>query len=66
MGAYERPKSDSCPGDFDENGSVDIMDLLSLLAQFGSCSSCIEDMDGDGDVDITDLLSLLSLWGDCT
>ena len=52
------------PGDLDEDGDVDINDLMSLIAAFGStCSSCPEDLDGDGDVDINDLMILLGNFG---
>ena len=52
------------PGDIDGDGDVDINDLMSLIAAYGStCSGCPEDVDGDGDVDINDLMILLGNYG---
>jgi thiol-disulfide isomerase/thioredoxin len=53
-----------CPADFDGNGSVDVMDLLTLLGAWGS-SNETEDLNGDGIVNVMDLLMLLAAWGDC-
>lgn len=53
-----------CAGDCgDENGSVDIVDLLALLAEWDGPGAC--DLDGSGAVDINDLLDLLAGWGPC-
>ena len=52
------------PGDLDGDGDVDVDDLMSLIASYGSsCSGCPEDIDGDGDVDVDDLMILLSNYG---
>ena len=52
--------------DFDQSGSVNIIDLLRLLAEWGPCPPpCDMDLDFSGDVNITDLLTLLGDWGDC-
>lgn len=53
------------PGDVDENGRIDITDLLLLLAAWGGCddcTSCPADADDDCAVGITDLLALLANW----
>lgn len=55
-------------GDLDGNGTVDVSDLLTLLAGWGPCPdpcgpSCTADLDGDCQVGVTDLLSLLANWG---
>lgn len=50
-----------CGNDFD--GNVGIVDLLELLAQWGTPGSC--DFDGCGVVGITDFLELLANWGPC-
>lgn len=53
-------------GDLDGNGCVDIGDLATLLANFGTNSGATPeqgDTDGDGDVDLTDLAALLSNFG---
>ena len=51
------------PADFNCDGSVGILDLRSLLAQWGPCDGCLQDLDGDGQVGIFDLLTLLAQWG---
>ena len=53
-----------CYGDFDNNGTVNIEDVLALLAAWGPCD-CLFDMDLDGFVSVEDLLVLLANWGDC-
>ena len=54
-----------CEGDFDDNGSVDVNDILSLIAAFGACQDCVEDLDANGAVDVNDLLTLISSYGPC-
>lgn len=59
---------DECAADFDGDGIVDVLDLLNLLAAWGSCSDgspCPQDLDQNGLVDIFDLLQLLGSWGAC-
>jgi hypothetical protein len=52
-----------CTGDFDASGSVNVDDLLSLLAAYQLNSD--GDCDDDGDTDVDDLLILISAWGPC-
>ena len=54
-----------CLWDFDANGTVGLSDLLSLLANWGSCEDCSADFDGNGTVGLSDLLVLLANWGPC-
>ncbi len=63
---------DTCPSpcagssDLNCDGTVDVSDLLILLAAWGSCddaSNCPADLDGNGVVDVSDLLILLANWG---
>ncbi len=54
-----------CPWDLDAGGSVGILDLLALLAAWGSDPGGPPDFDGDGNVGILDLLTLLANWGRC-
>lgn len=50
--------------DLNQDGSVDVSDLLLLLAAWGSCPRpCSADLNGDGVVDVSDLLILLANWG---
>ncbi len=54
-----------CPWDLDGTGSVGILDLLALLAAWGTDPGGPPDFDGDGTVGILDLLTLLANWGPC-
>ena len=52
-----------CIGDFDGNGSVDVNDLLILLAAYQINND--GDCDGDADTDVDDVLILIQNWGIC-
>ncbi len=52
-----------CPADITGDGTVDVLDLLEVLAQWGSSGSA--DVTGDGTVDVLDLLEILGAWGPC-
>ena len=54
-----------CPADLDGDGTVGILDLLALLAAWGTNPGGPPDFDGDGTVGILDLLTLLAKWGPC-
>jgi hypothetical protein len=58
---------DGCPADCDEDGiddgNVNLVDFLSLLAQWGGAGSC--DIDENGFVNVQDFLKLLARWGPC-
>ena len=58
-------------GDINDDGSVDVLDLLELIAAWGSCDllppgdgsdDCDPDLNGDGNVDVEDLLELIAQW----
>jgi hypothetical protein len=54
------------PGDLNNDGVVNVSDLLILLGQWGLCpqeSDCPADLNGDGVVNVSDLLILLGNWG---
>ena len=53
-------------GDIDYDGDVDLADLATLLANYGTTTGADYgdgDLDEDGDVDLTDLAALLSVYG---
>ena len=54
-----------CEGDFNDDATVNIADLLELIAAWGVCGSCDEDLDNTGEVDVQDLLILIAAWGPC-
>ena len=56
---------DVCIADINGDGTVNVTDLLQVIASFGQCPNCIEDMDGDGFVGIFEILTLLDTWGPC-
>ena len=54
-----------CPADCTNgDGSVNVTDLLALLAAWGQVGSAC-DIAGDTSVNVTDLLALLAAWGPC-
>ncbi len=54
---------DNPMGDLDFDCSVNVIDLLMLLATWGPCLECGSDLNDDGLVDVTDLVALLDNWG---
>ena len=54
-----------CVGDTNTDGSVNVTDLLALLAAWGSNPGHVADFNDDGNVNVTDLLALLAAWGTC-
>ena len=62
---FDAAAAGKCPWDLNGNGSVGILDLLALLAAWGTDPGGPPDFDGDGTVGILDLLTLLANWGPC-
>ena len=59
-----------CIGDTNTDGSVNVTDLLALLAGWGPNPGHPGDITGPGDVpdgtvNVIDLLALLAAWGAC-
>jgi hypothetical protein len=57
---FSDPDVVDLPGDINGDGSVNVDDLLNLLADYGTCTGCSSDLDGDLDTDVDDLLELLN------
>lgn len=53
-----------CEDDINADGTVNVEDLLSVIANWGACV-CIEDINGDALVDVNDLLLVIQDWGTC-
>ena len=53
-----------CPPDVNGDLTVDVLDLLMVLAAWGATSGP-EDINGDGIVNVLDLLEVLAAWGPC-
>ena len=57
-----------CPGDFDSDGFVNVIDVLGLIGDWGSCppqSPCPGDFNDDDSVNVSDLLVVIDNWGPC-
>lgn len=58
--------AESCPADTNGDNSVNVTDLLAMLATWGPCPPpCPPDINQDGSVNVTDLLAILGAWGAC-
>lgn len=55
---------DTCPADIDGSGSVDVADVLAVIADWGDDDSDA-DVNDDGTVDVNDLLAVIGAWGAC-
>ncbi|MHC4767397.1 MAG: hypothetical protein ACYTEI_01640 [Planctomycetota bacterium] len=58
----------ACPGDFNPDGVVNVVDMLELLASLGACDPCEycpADLNGDCVLSITDFPQMLATWGAC-
>ena len=53
-----------CEGDIDGNDTVEVTDLLEVIAAWGS-SDANADIDESGTVDVSDLLLVVANWGSC-
>ena len=56
--------NDTCPVDVNDNGLVDVGDVLLVLSDFSCLSNCEYDVNGDDMISVADILLLLSSFGD--
>ncbi|MCI0365144.1 MAG: FG-GAP-like repeat-containing protein [Phycisphaerales bacterium] len=64
------PPPAPCPADITGDQTVNVLDLLALIGQWGACAdptpgNCPADLTGDGVVNVGDLLNLIGNWGAC-
>jgi len=64
MLAHPKPRLVQCSSDVNGDEMIDVTDLLTLLADWGS-DEPESDIDDNGVVDILDLLTLIDDWGPC-
>lgn len=54
-----------CPWDLNDDGIVNVVDLLIVIGSWGPCAGCLADFNLDGLVNVLDLLALIGNWGLC-
>jgi hypothetical protein len=59
------PSGSDCPADINEDGEVNVLDFLDLLAAWGPNPGHPADINQDGEVNVLDFLDLLAGWGPC-
>jgi probable HAF family extracellular repeat protein len=57
------PMDGTIPEDVNGDGTVDVVDLLAVVGNWGPCKDCNEDINGDSMVDVVDLLAVIGAWG---
>ena len=65
--AYFGPQSCAvCPADVNNNGAIEVSDVLDVLSEFGCASGCSPnfDLDGDDSITVADILLVLSAFGE--
>jgi hypothetical protein len=66
--AIEIVPRDVFDGDVDDDGMIDVADLVAAIVAWGECPrggppACPADVTGDGRVDVQDLVEIVSGWG---
>jgi hypothetical protein len=54
-----------CPADIDNSGTVNVADLLAVIAAWGAVGANPADITGDQIVNVADLLAVIGAWGAC-
>lgn len=68
FGVVLTPINTACPADINQDGTVDVLDLLAVISGWGPCVSqviCSADLNFDCTVDVLDLLAVIGAYGDC-
>jgi hypothetical protein len=58
------PSFDPCPADINDDGMVNVTDVLIVIENWGGSGG--GDINGDDIVNVTDLLEVVRAWGYCT
>lgn len=53
----------ACPADINGDGTINVLDLIDMLLQFGMVGCSPTDVNGDGTTNVLDLIELLLLFG---
>ena len=59
---------DPCSGDVNNDGLIDVDDLIAVIVAWGLCpvgAPCPADVNGDGVVNVDDLVEVILDWGTC-
>ena len=62
-GPLDPEEEAQCPEDLDNDGLVNVNDILLLLGEFGCTTDCTFDLNGVPGVDVADFLLLLGAYG---
>lgn len=62
-GPLDPEEESQCPEDLDQDGLVNVNDILLLLGEFGCAADCTFDLNGVPGVDVADFLILLGAFG---
>jgi hypothetical protein len=57
------PTSCTCMADYNGNGSVETVDFLDLLSEYGCSYNCVTDLNADGNILVSDILLFLTFFG---
>jgi hypothetical protein len=58
-------KIEPCSGDTNCDSTVNVTDLLAVIAAWGNTPGGRADINGDATVNVTDLLAVIAAWGPC-
>ena len=62
--AFSIISTPACEGDINEDGNVNVTDLLAVIEAWSQLKSPA-DVNDDGTVDVSDLLLIVANWGEC-
>jgi len=63
--AQQNLPNPTCAADFNHDGTVNVNDLLAVIADWGAAACNPTDLNGDGAVNVSDLLQVIGSWGSC-